>query len=84
MQPTLFSARVTIISMDPFTIRRLKKFLESFRNTSGKLPTLPDFESAGFAPELVESATKDGVIEKFFIKLTNGTVMKGYKLKPDS
>jgi len=67
--------------LDPFTSRRITKFIEEFRQSSGILPTLQDFEKAGFARELVDQAVKHQLIEQFYVTLTSGTVVKGYKIR---
>jgi hypothetical protein len=67
--------------MDPFTRRRLEKFVEDFRVRSGELPTAADLESGGFGRDLVKAALKDGVLEEFYVALTSGTIVKGYKLR---
>jgi len=67
--------------LDPFTSRRLTRFIEDFRQSSGILPTLQDFEKAGIARELVEQAVKLQLIEQFYVTLTSGTVVKGFKIR---
>lgn len=66
--------------IDPFTRRRLERFVEDFRAKSGELPTLADFSSAGFEKARIEDALKDRILSEFYITLTNGVVKKGYKL----
>ena len=66
--------------LDPFTARRLTRFVEEFRAKSGVLPTLQNLGENGFAKELVATACRDKVIEEFYVTLTNGTIMKGYKV----
>jgi hypothetical protein len=66
--------------LDPFTQRRLTQFVEQFRVRTGQLPSLQDFESAGIAREQVERAVKAKVLEQFYVTLTNGTVVKGFKV----
>jgi hypothetical protein len=66
--------------LDPFTRRRLIRFIETFRSSSGQLPTLKDLESNGFGSDHVKQALKEKVIEEFYVTLTSGTVVKGYKL----
>lgn len=66
--------------IDPFTRKRLEKFITDFRDHSGVLPTLADLAAAGFEKAKVDSAMKDGIIVEFYVTLTNGTVVKGYKL----
>lgn len=68
-------------ALDPFTSRRLTRFIEDFRHSSGVLPTLQDFEKAGIARDLVEQAVKQKLIEQFYVTLTSGTVVKGYKIR---
>lgn len=65
--------------LDPFTRRRLVRFIEEFRARSGQLPTLGDLEGNGFDGDRVKVALKEKVIEEFYVTLTNGTIVKGYK-----
>jgi hypothetical protein len=66
--------------LDPFTRRRLVRFIEEFRSRSGQLPTLQDLEGNGFDDDRVKSAIKEKVIEPFYVTLTNGTIVKGFKI----
>jgi len=66
--------------IDPFTRKRLEKFVTDFRDHSGVLPTLADLAKAGFDKQKVDSAIKDQVLVEFYVTLTSGTVLKGYKL----
>ena len=66
--------------LDPFTRRRLVAFIESFRQ-GGQLPTLKDFEAAGIDRATVDAAVRDNAISQFYVTLTNGTIVKGYKVK---
>jgi hypothetical protein len=66
--------------LDPFTQRRIRKFVENFRSTQGQLPTLRHFQEAGFSKEIVDLAVTDRVLEEFYVTLTNGAVVKGYKI----
>ena len=68
-------------ALDPFTARRLTRFIEDFRRSQGTLPTLQDFEKAGMSRELVDRAVKHQLIEQFYVTLTSGTVVKGYKIR---
>ncbi len=70
--------------MDPFTLKRIVKFVEDFRRSSGQLPTLSDLDRAGFDKPRVEAAIKAGAIEEFYVTLTNGMIKKGYKVKAQS
>lgn len=65
--------------LDPFTQRRLLRFVENWREKGGVLPTLQDFDKAGFSKELVNQAVREKLLEEFYVTLTNGTVVKGYK-----
>ena len=71
-------------SLDVFTRKRLERFIETFRRSSGQLPTLRDLEEAGFADSVVKTALKTRVIERFYVTLTNGTIVKGFKLGSDA
>jgi hypothetical protein len=66
--------------LDPFTRKRLEKFIGDFRAKSGELPTLKDLADAGFEKERVDAAIKDKVISQSYLTLTNGTIVKGYVL----
>lgn len=67
------------MKLDPFTRRRLVRFIEGFRK-DGQLPTLKDFELAGIARETVDAGVRDKAIERFYVTLSNGTIVKGYKV----
>jgi hypothetical protein len=67
--------------MDTFTLQRIRKFVVDFRIRSGQLPTLADLESAGFPKSAVEMAKKKKLIEEFYLTLTSGAIVKGYKVK---
>ena len=62
-----------------FEMRRLLKFLDSFRASHAELPTLKDLEAEGFAKELIASAEKSKQVVKLYVTMTNGAVVKGYK-----
>ncbi len=67
--------------MDPFTQKRITKFIQDFRKGSGQLPTIKDLETAGFDRTNIDKAVKLKLIEEFYITLTNGTVVKAFKCK---
>ncbi len=73
--------------LDPFTVRRLTRFVEDHRRSTGQLPTLQDFEKNGIARELVDQAVRQEVLEQLYINLTRGNLVskgpmvKGYKVK---
>ena len=67
--------------MDPFTQKRLVKFVSELRSKTGELPTITDFEKSGFTRDHVKAALKLGLIEEFYVTLTSGTIKKGYKLR---
>jgi hypothetical protein len=69
------------MTADPFTLRRLTRFAETFRATKALLPTLKDFEEAGFGKELVDQAVKKELLVELYVNLTSGAVVKGYKKK---
>lgn len=66
---------------DPFTLKRIQAFVAEHRKKSGALATLKDLDAAGFSKELVEEAKKKKLIEEFYVTLTNGTVVKAFKVK---
>lgn len=66
--------------IDPFTRKRLERFVADFRDQSGVLPTLADLAGAGFDKAKVDDAIHDRVLVEFYVTLTSGTVVKGYKL----
>ena len=70
--------------IDPFTRKRIEKFIEEYRSKTGQLPTLNDFEEIGLEKSRVDDAIKDGFISEFYVTLTNGVVKKGYKICNDS
>ena len=65
---------------DPFTLRRLEKFIEDYRVRTGQLPTLQDFETGGFAKAVIDPLVRDELLVQLYVTLTNGTIVKGYKL----
>jgi hypothetical protein len=69
--------------LDSFTARRLKKFIDEFRHSKAQLPTLKDLESGGFGKEMIDRATREHVVESLYVTLTNGTIVKGFKVKAD-
>ena len=69
--------------LDPFTQKRLLKFIEEFRSRSGVHPTLQDLGATGFDRDCVDQALRQGLIEQFYVTLTSGTVVKGFKIKTE-
>lgn len=69
-----------IRELDSFTQRRLANFISDFRKQSGQLPTLKDLETADFDRVLIEIAVKKKVLEQFYSTLTNGSIVKTYKV----
>ena len=63
-----------------FSQKRMVRFIEEFRLKSGQLPTLKDLAQAGFSNTLVDEAERKKVVEKFYVTLTNGTIVKAYKI----
>lgn len=66
--------------LDPFTMKRLRNFVEGFRTKTGQLPTLRDLRENGFTEEVVKNAVRSKLIEERYVTLTTGTIMKGYVL----
>lgn len=67
--------------LDIFTRKRLEKFIHDFRESTGQLPTLNDFDEGHFEKDIIKSAIHDQVIEEFYVTLTNGVIKKGFKIK---
>jgi hypothetical protein len=67
------------MSIDIFTRKRLVRFVADHRAKSGELPTFGDLEKAGFDRALVKDAVREKIIEEFYLTLTNGSVVKGFK-----
>lgn len=55
-------------------------FIANFRGQNGQMPTLKDLAQAGFDEDAVKAAIKLQLIEEFYVTLTNGTIVKGYKI----
>lgn len=68
------------MKLDILTERRIAKFINDHRTKTGELPTLQDFERQGISEEILKAAVKAGLIEKRYITLTNGAIMKSYVL----
>jgi hypothetical protein len=73
-----------VTKLDPFTRKRIERFIEKHRSSSGQLPSFQDFERGGFDRELIKVAERQGFIEEFYVTLTNGTIIKGYKVRSDT
>jgi hypothetical protein len=69
--------------LDPFTKKRMIRFVESHRAQSGQLPTLKDFSLAGFEHDTIDMSIKEKVIEQFYVTLSNGSVVKVFKVHHD-
>ena len=70
--------------LDPFTARRITRFIEEHRRAQGQLPTLKDFENQGIPRATVDQAVRENLLEQLYINLTNGPMVKGYKVKEPS
>ncbi len=69
------------MKLDPFTLKRLARFAETFRDKKAQLATLKDFEAEGFEKAVVDQAVKDGFLVELYVTMTTGAVVKGYKKK---
>ena len=67
--------------MDAFSLKRLQKFVAEHREKTGQLATIKDIESAGFSNQDIAFAIKKQIIEEFYVTLTNGAIVKGFKPK---
>lgn len=66
--------------MDALTRQRVRRFVSDFRTRTGQLPTLKDFAAAGFDKKAVERCVRDKVLQEMYVTLTNGVIVKGYKV----
>jgi hypothetical protein len=67
--------------LDAFTSRRLTKTVEEIRRKTGELPTLKALADQGFPEATVKAAVHEGLLESLYVTLTNGVIVKGYKVK---
>ena len=67
--------------IDAFTSKRLSRKIDEIRHKTGRLPTLQDLETEGFPEELVKNAVHEKILESLYVTLTNGTIVKGYKVR---
>lgn len=65
---------------DSFTLARLCREVLRHREVHATLPTLRDLEKAGFAKEVVEAAVEAGRLVELYVPMTNGALVKGYKV----
>lgn len=70
-------------AIDPFTRRRLLKFIGDHRARTGGLPTLRALEEGGFSKDVIGSAVREKAIEMIYVTLTDGSVVKGFKIVVD-
>lgn len=64
--------------LDPFTSKRLVTFVADFRSKTGTAPTLKDLENAGFDSTLIDHAVRSKILDRLYVTLTNGTIVKTY------
>lgn len=67
--------------IDTFTSKRITRFVEEFRARSGQLPTLQDFEKSQIPRSTVDQAVREEILEQAYVNLTNGPMVKGYRVK---
>lgn len=65
--------------VDPFSVKRLRKFVEDFRNQTGQYATLKDITQAQFDEATLKEALKKKAITQLYVTMTSGAVVKGYK-----
>jgi hypothetical protein len=66
---------------DPFTLHRLCREAKRHRDAHATLPTLRDFEALGFPKDVVDAAVKAGHLVELYVPMTNGALVKGYKVR---
>ena len=69
--------------VDPFSLKRLKKFVEEFRARTGQYATQRDLESANFDGETLKAALKKKVVQELYVTMTSGAVVKVFKASED-
>ena len=69
------------MGLDQFTGRRILKFITDFKIKTGELPTYQNLEENGFDTDTIKQAIKDELIEELFVTLTNGTIVKGFRVR---
>src|SRR5688572_29658389 len=52
---------------DVFTLKRLARFAQTFRESHAELATLKDFAAAGFDKAAVDRAVKDGLLVELYV-----------------
>lgn len=67
--------------IDPFTAKRITVIVERIRSKSGQLPTIKDFEAEGIDRKTIDRAVLENILDQFYVTLTNGTLVKTYKVK---
>jgi hypothetical protein len=72
-----------VVAADLFTLRRLAKFVETYRSQHGQLPTLGDLEKGGYERSTVATAVKKKMIAELYVTLTSGAIVKGYQIIRD-
>lgn len=68
---------------DAFTLKRLEKFVLEHRQKTGALATIQDITKVGFSENDITFAKKKKILEELYVTLTNGVIVKGYKVKTD-
>ncbi|OFZ19093.1 MAG: hypothetical protein A2X94_10105 [Bdellovibrionales bacterium GWB1_55_8] len=71
---------MSTVILDPFSAKRLARVIQDHQARSGQLPTYQDLAAAGFSREHVKEAIRQKLIEEFFVTLTNGTIVKGFRV----
>jgi hypothetical protein len=66
---------------DPFTFHRLCRETKRYRDAHATLPTLRDLEALGFSKDVVDAAVKAGHLVELYVPMTNGALVKGYKIR---
>ena len=67
--------------VDPFTLKRLCRFITEHRQNKGLFPTLKDLNDQGFSKAEVDQAARDKIIVEIPVTMTNGSIVKGYKVR---
>ena len=66
--------------MDPFTIKRLTSFIETFKAKNGRDASAKEVEQQGFSKELLKKLVQKGLLKKHQVTTQSGSTENRYKL----
>jgi hypothetical protein len=72
------------MKVNAFEARRLCKYLDQFRASKGKMPTLAELTEAGFPKSLIDASVRSKQVLELYSDMTSGAVVKVYKTNQKS